>query len=162
METVVGTREHRPAFLSLWGEFLKEQYDKGGPYLAHDENLLIFLALYDAYDTGSLFGGAVLAREDDRWVGVLMGGEDFPSRSAPETRLGKTATVWGVYIIPEYRQRSIGLKLTQAAQQHATDMGFDTMISFIYDSMPEAVANAKSYPNMKRCGFVVTVDLKGN
>ena len=159
MEVILGTKDHRAVFLSLWKEFLREQYGKGGPYLPTDHNLLTFLQMYDAYDRGSLFGGCVFAREDDRWVGLLLGGEDYPNGRTPETRWGKVATTWGVYIIPEYRRKGIGLKLTQAAQQYAKDMGFDTMISTIFDSMPEAVANSNSYPGMEKRGFVVTVDL---
>ena len=157
---VLGTREHRPVFLTLWREYLKEQYDKGGPYLATNDNLLYFLAMYDAYDTGSLFGGTRFIYDSERCIGLLMGGEDYPNGCAIETRWGKVATVWGVYIIPEYRRKGVGLKLILAAQQHAKDLGFDTMVSHITSSMKEAVANADSYPGMERHGFIVTVNLE--
>lgn len=162
MELILGTQQHRPIFLILWKEYLKEQYDKGAPYVANDWNLLTFLKLYDSYDRGSLFGGTLFAHEDDQWVGLLMGGEDYPNGAQVETRWGKTATVWGVYIIPEYRKQGIGLKLTLAAQQRAKDMGFDTMISTVTHSVTEAVAHAKSYPHMEFYGSLVTVDLKDN
>lgn len=162
MEIIHGTREHRPVFLSLWREFLKEQYDAGGPYLATDQNLLTFLALYDAYEQGILFGGCWFIKDDDRWLGVLLVGEDYPNGRGLDTRWGKVATIWGTYIIPEHRKEGLAYQLQQAGQPPITQMGFDTMVSSVSRSMPGAVENATRYPGIQDHGIIVVLNLHEN
>ena len=145
MEIRTATLADRPKFLRLWKEYMIEQSKAGGSVLVCDENLIAFLGLFESYIAGSLFGFTLLAWEDDEAVGILLGGESPASGFHLQTREGKIATLWGIYVSPEHRRKGIGWALQDTARPLGRKLGFDTLLSSILTEDPVSNANALNW-----------------
>jgi ribosomal protein S18 acetylase RimI-like enzyme len=135
------TLQERPAFMRLWAEHLEEQEKDGSHLLATRGNLYRFLDYFESYIGGSLFGLCVVCEVDDDLVGVVLAGE-FATPDNWETSLGKLGTLWGVYVIPPFRGRGIGVKLFARAKEMGVEMGFDTIETYIRVNNPQGKAVA--------------------
>ena len=154
------TRHDRPAFLQLWQEYQKEQREHGSH--VHDSlaNLMIHRDLFDAYVTGSLFGFCLFWTPNKMTEpqACVMAGEPW-GESRWETDLGKTATLWGVYVHPEHRGGGIGLKLERAALPVGLNMGFKTVETFVLVGNPHGERIALGFGTEPRMAWH-TADLQ--
>ena len=158
MEIRQATLADRPAFLTLWKEFLIDHAKQGGVIEVCDENIRAYLGLFESYIAGGLFGGTFIAWEGDEAVGVLMGGETPPGGFYVRTTRGRTCTVWGTYIVPKHRRKGIAWALQDMARPLARKQGFDTLTSSIITSDPVSSANALNW-GLKITEAIVTFPL---
>jgi GNAT superfamily N-acetyltransferase len=135
----------RQTFLNLWKEYLLDREKSGGTVLPSDDNLLAYLGLFESYIAGSLFGFTLLATEDGQVIGLGMGGEVPENGLRIETKLGRTITTWGVYVLPEYRQKGIAKTMQDRANTIAAGLGFDTVLSYLVAGEPVSKANALNW-----------------
>jgi len=131
MEIRTATLADRPAFLSLWKDFLIEHAKQGGHIEVCDENVLAFLGLFESYIAGGLFGATLIAWEGDEAVGLMMGGESPPGGLYIQTTRGRMYNIWGGYVRPEYRRKGISWAMLDLCPAIARKLGFDTMTSLI-------------------------------
>jgi GNAT superfamily N-acetyltransferase len=139
------TIKDRATFLGLWKEFMLEQEKLGSPVRVTDDNLRLYANLFESYEIGSLFGACLLAYQKDRPVGLILAGEQPPGGLPLETKYGKSATLWGVYVQPEYRRQGIAKKLQDAGPTVLRTMGFKTLFSSLIYGSEIATANALSW-----------------
>jgi len=123
-----GVLEDRPHFLRLWAGFLDEQRKSGSHVLPNLKNLYMCLEHFENYAAGRIRGGTVFYSPGDELepVAVVMGGD----RGIPdewETDLGIMATLWGVYVEPEYRGQGIAIKLFRELFRVGLEQGIDSI-----------------------------------
>ena len=138
------TKEDRTHFIDLWSAYLLEQREGGASLLPNDRNLLTFRNYFDAYATGQLPGVTVFWEEAGLPVGVVLAGGDF-SESIWDTDYARLATVWGVYVRPEYRGKRIGLQMEQFGEPVLVQHGFTAAKSSVRVSNPLGSANQRHW-----------------
>src|SRR5688572_1449980 len=104
MEIRLARTADRERWFTLWRAYVEEQYQLGSVIKPTVPTWRQYLDLYNSYVDGSLFGLVLLAETEGHLLGTCMGGE-HPSGLHFETTRGKSAILWGVYVIPEYRQQ---------------------------------------------------------
>ena len=129
---VQATYEDRPAFLSLWMEFMEEERKDGSPIHATTRNLLNYAGYFDAYMMGQNKGLCMFWKPQllDPPVAVVLCGEEF-KLGEWDTDRPNCAILWGVYVRPEFRGRNIGLGLELAGLPVGLKLGFhyiETMV----------------------------------
>ena len=125
------TLQDRPHFLRLWAQFTQDQEKAGSHMLANLNNLYRYLNHFEAYTMGSRLGSCLLCQpeDSDEPIAITMGGE-LGGGDEFDTNLGKVATMWGVYVSPEFRGRGIGLKLVAGGQKSLLELGFDVVETY--------------------------------
>jgi GNAT superfamily N-acetyltransferase len=135
--------------MTLWREFQQEEYDLGGDIIPNDYNALQAHALFHYYVTGDLRGGVFL-HEDKA---VVMAGETPPQQFGFQTRYPHYATVWGLYVRPEYRRQGLSHRLLDFGRQELS-AEFDGYFSSINPS-EAAKMNALNYKQTQRHTLVI-------
>lgn len=150
-----------PLWAPLWAEYVTEYYEKGGTVPPSRANLDTFVSLYRSYVEGSLFGFPLLAEVGDSPAGVLLFGES-PYGLGLETTRGRTGTLWGTFVKPEYRRRGISHMMQDFGFERARELGFAHCISYVRQGEPAAEANAFQWggPVTSR-GTEIVVSLRG-
>lgn len=119
------SKDDRDDFLRLWLAFLEEGVAQGSHLMADDHNLGIFMQYFDAYVSGQLRGVATLWYPDESHspVGALLAGEQFGTF---EWHIGtpELATMWGIYVEPEYRGNGVSVGLGLYGARAAQKLGF--------------------------------------
>ncbi len=128
----LGTFEDRPHFLWLWARLLESQRKLGSPVLPNLCNLYHCLDAFESYTGGNVPGCVVFwwPKESEEPVGVVMGGAELAPNHW-ETDLGRLATLWGVYVDPEYQGQGIGLKMFVEILRVGRELGFDSVETHI-------------------------------
>lgn len=139
----------RKLFMELWREFQKEEYELGGDILPTQFNAMQALSLFMHYVRHDYRGGVYFAED----VGVTMVGETPSGGFSFETRYPGYATVWGIYIRPEYRKKGISHGLLDYAREDLSQW-FDGYFSTINPS-EAAQANALNYKQTQRHTLVI-------
>ena len=128
----IRVREARPRdvglFRSLWSQFLREQQEAGSIIRGDSEkNLEIFTNVFKTYvdkeasEYDQHNGIALFIGE----VAVLLVGA---SGNSVEMTIGRRpARVWGIYVIPDQRDKGIEVKLYEEAFKRLREMGFDAV-----------------------------------
>lgn len=141
------TTHTRADFMRLWAQYLEEIHTQGGLVLPTPENLQVFGDLLSSYVRGNLFGFGLLAHlpEEGRPpAGCLLLGEN-PGAGLPlRTTLGKTATLWGVYVHPTHRRNGVARQLQDYGRPLTKELGFQSVVSDLLDN-PVAKANALNW-----------------
>ena len=121
----IATAGQRQDFVNLWGEFLREARKGGSSLHADDYNLKVFRDYFDAYATGELRGLTIFWRptQDDPPAAILLGGEVYGDPVWHDDHTG-TATMWGIYVLPEHRKLGLGVKMCEMAIPVLRDLGF--------------------------------------
>ena len=147
------TLDDRGHFLRLWAKLLEGQYKDGSHVLPTLGNLYRCLDKFEAYVMGSQFGMCVFFEPPEaRPVGVVMAGE-LAVPDEFETDLGKLATLWGVYVEPEYRGQGIALKLFAKTLEMGLERGFESVETYARYSNPHGQRVAEAFgcePYMKQ------------
>lgn len=110
----------RGLFATLWKEFLEDQFAKGSHIRPTDENVKVFLNIYDNYLSGK-FAGVVLFVGLDA---VCMMGD---TGNVFDSTYGKIAKGWGTYVRPNKRGQGISKRLREAGYNKLREMGFDNV-----------------------------------
>jgi len=124
------TLADRPAFLQLWSAYLKEQEEEGSRLLATSDNLYRFLDYFESYIAGSLFGVVFTYTIDEEVVAIDLVGESTDNQGW-DTKGGKIAIFWGVYVLPEHRGKGLSLKIFHDGLSCLTDLGFDSIVTYV-------------------------------
>lgn len=129
-----GRMEDRPHFLRLWARFLEEQRKLGSHVLPNLRNLYHCLEAFESYTAGNVPGGVVFwwPKDLDGPVAGVMGGANLGPNDW-DTDLGQLATLWGVYVDPEYQGQGIGLKIFGEIAKIGVEMGFDSVETFVIE-----------------------------
>lgn len=152
-------RSNRPEFAAMWSEFLVEQAQLGSPIEPTFENELVFARLVDSYLRGSLFGFGLMILDPEP-CGCLLIGESPDRGLGLRTTWGRTATLWGVYIRPPYRQRGLAHQMQDLAIIKTRELGFASIVSDILQNDP-ARENALRFGAVPHATLIY-VDLKEN
>jgi GNAT superfamily N-acetyltransferase len=140
--------------MKLWEEYLGTEglvLAGGAPPTEH--NMEVFGNVFDAYVTGE-FDGVVLLHAEDA---ILIWGD--PGSQVFESKYGRQAQGWGVYVRESHRGAGVATALQKKAVNILRDMGFDTVCGNVD---PE---DRKSYEANLEFGFkpgilVVHYDMK--
>jgi GNAT superfamily N-acetyltransferase len=129
------TPKDREAWFRLCRDYVEEQFQQGSVIKPASGTWRQYLDFFDSYVGGSLWGLCLLAEVVDevtgnRLVGFALGGES-PSSLWFETTRGKSAILWAVYTVPEYRQQGISKALLIKSKEVGADLGFDCVVSEI-------------------------------
>ena len=108
----------------------------GSPVEPSSRSVAAHTQLFDCYDVGVLFGGALVVCDETIIVGILMWGEQpYPALDI-DTNLGRCATLWGIYILPDYRNKGLGDPLMNKMFDDAKDLGFNTVSTIMQRTNP--------------------------
>lgn len=135
----------REAFLGLWTEFITELQPYGGGWKATPETLSDTRNLFDAYVEGSLLGLVVLYHppgEEPQGFGFI--GETGGRGAIRDSRYGKLAHGWGIYLRPEHRQKRIAYYLQVNIGKKIRELGFDTVNYTILAGNEAAIKSAEA------------------
>lgn len=132
----------------LWAEYLRDAHKDGSEVLPTPRNLRVYMRLFDAYMTGELDGGALIAEVDEEPVGILLGGE-MTRGQALDLDQGRVATMCGLYVRESHRGTGLPMELAKAGAKLAKGLGFETMATTI------PVTNAASLRAAEKVGLVV-------
>ncbi|MCP4113841.1 MAG: hypothetical protein GY737_00270 [Desulfobacteraceae bacterium] len=105
---------------------MEDLYKLGGDLLPTDNNVKNFRHLFDGYTTGELDGVCVFwtpAGEEHPAV-VTMGGEGFRGGTKWDKKCDTIATMWGVYVRPQYRGHSLGFGAQSVGRKTLLEQGF--------------------------------------
>jgi hypothetical protein len=142
--------------MRLWQAYLTEEHEMGGHVPPSRSNLLEFARLFDAYVTGTLRGGCLIA--EDRagaQIGVILGGSEFPSAISFETDLGDVGRIWGVYVVPEERRSGVCWELQDRAFRMAQEIGYDHVVSWLVPGLEPATRSAEGWGLLKDQTMIV-------
>ena len=126
----LATLADRPSFMRLWAAHMAEQEKQGSKLLASTSNLYRHLEMFEAYVLGITAGMCHIQSCDGEDVGIVMAGECLGG-SNWETKMGRMATLWGVYVEPSHRGQGIAVKLFQACLAEGLKMGFDSVETYV-------------------------------
>lgn len=150
----LGKLSDRPHFLRLWSRHMTDEEKNGGHTIANLRNLYRCLDRFENYAYGSQLGMTVFYRPgpDKEPVGVVMAGELSPVDEF-ETDVGKLATLWGVYVDPEYRGQGLALKLFKRIWEEGLSRGFDAVETYVRFNNPHGKRVAEAFgctPHMQQ------------
>jgi len=120
--------------------------EKGGSHvIANVPNLYRCLDKFENYAYGSQLGMTVFYRpgSEKEPVGVVMAGELGVDEF--ETDMGKVATLWGVFVQPEYRGQGLALKLFQEILAEGLRRGFDSVETYVRFNNPHGKRVAEAF-----------------
>jgi GNAT superfamily N-acetyltransferase len=122
------TRADQTEFLTLWAENLTELEKYGSEYTPDIPTMKALSSLFTAYIEGVLFGACVLYEPPGEGIqGASFAGESWGEPVIPQSKFGKIAYGWGIYIRPEHRKKGIAYHLSQNTSRKLKAMGFDTL-----------------------------------
>lgn len=107
--------------------WLEEQAAAGGPLLPTPRSQRVHMDLVEAYLQGEREGLVVMAESGPRQVGVALAGEPW-SAGGYDTQFGKTATIWLVWVHPDWRKSGVGLGMLQWGRPIVLSRGFKTAV----------------------------------
>jgi GNAT superfamily N-acetyltransferase len=131
----------RRHFMKLWKALLEEDLALGGDILPSEANLKQMMGLFTAYVNNMIPGVATVAKDGDTIVGVTMCGQSPPQTFWLESPRGESATVWGDYVLPEYRRRGISQKMLSYTREV---MVKEMCISYAYSTINRNEAAEKN------------------
>lgn len=124
-------KEDRENWFRLCRAYVEEQYEQGSIIKPSPPTWKQYLGLFDSYVViGSMPGLCLLAEAEGHLLGFALGGES-PVWLGFETTRGKSAILWGVYTVPEYRRQGISNALLMKSKEVGAELGFDCVISEI-------------------------------
>jgi len=127
-------RADLPEFIQLWTDFIEELAQVGGEFVADEGTLRDVRNLFDAYVSGALDGLVVLYEPPGEGLqGVGFIGETRGDAAIRDSRFGKMAHTWGLYIRPAHRKKKIGYHLQMNIGRKLKTLGFDTVGATILD-----------------------------
>lgn len=140
MEIVQVSRASRDQFLELWLEYLKEQHELGSAVLPSYHNALQYGSLLDSYLRGSLFGFGLMGLDPSPCACLLIG-ESPDNGLSLETTRGRSAILWGVYVLPSHRRRGYARQIQDYGVPLVKELGFKTILSdVLYNEAAEGNA----------------------
>lgn len=144
--------------LLLWLAMLGENFQIGGEIMPTPHNLDIYRGLMSAYLTGAAEGVVLVAEQDERLVGVLLWGQggDNPF----DTRWGRCAMGWGVYVRPGARGTGLSTALRLEGRALLYGMGFDSVLGSAVDTNVAGIASGLGSGGFKRHGIVGVINLR--
>jgi len=114
-------------FITLWQEYLDEQYKSGGEIMPTSASMRVFYQLFRNYVDHRSMQGVVLFGPNDESVSMYGAAPE-----AIETRFGSTATAWGDYVRPQYRKEGWASELRKVQVEKLRAMGFETIMGAVY------------------------------
>lgn len=109
-------------FHKLWKELLLEQQENGSIVRGDSEkNIEIFTNVFKSYTDSSEDGVVLFIGE----IAVLMAGN--PGNEVELTIGRRPARNWGMYVVPDQREKNIETKLYEAGFKRLREMGFDVI-----------------------------------
>ena len=118
-----GDRNTGKEFGILWRELLEEDYKNGGELEPTGQTLSYYYQLYRSYADHRNMPGVVLFGPEMQ--GVLMWGG---TRESVARRWGRTATAWGVYVRPGFRDQGWEKLLQETAIEKLEAVGFNAIL----------------------------------
>lgn len=105
--------------------WLQEQAASGGPLVPSVRSQRVHMDLVESYLRGEREGIAILAEKAGHPLGATFAGEPW-SAGSYETRYGRVATVWLVWVAPEARRAGVGLAMLAWGRPHLLMRGFES------------------------------------
>jgi GNAT superfamily N-acetyltransferase len=144
--------------LLLWLAMLGENHEIGGEILPSKQNIDVYRGIMSAYLTGAAQGVVLVAEREGDLVGVLVWGEG--GANPFETRWGRCAMGWGVYVRPGARGLGLSTALRTEGRRMLRDMGFDSVLGSAVDANMVGIASALNTGGARRHGVIGVIDLR--
>jgi len=124
------TKDDWEEFAEMWAEMLNETIrDGGGDILPTEHSMDSFKFFFDAYDSGSLVGIAMIAPG----AGVLMWGQAAQSMPFDSTN-DPYAVGWGTFVRFNHRGTGLSRIMREYASEFLLASGFATLVGSVSPS----------------------------
>ena len=110
-------------------DYMEHMYTEGGYYPPSQHNLQTYYNMYEGIVLGYSEGVVMMARDDDKYIGFVWGGNVPDSSLQLESDLGKVFFFYACWVQPEHRGRGISVELNVAAIENAADRGFKSFMT---------------------------------